>query len=875
MSTSLELAAEADRLVGVAPRRALTVAGEALQLARRDRDTRGQAAAYRVQSQAHLTLGNAGESLRDARLAVSMARRTGDAGTQTEAHIALAVALWRRGSLSAALRQLETAAPHAPTELTGRLLAQRGTILSEVGRPEEAMEAYRQALPLLRRAGEELREARTHNNLGVLYALNGNLTAAERSLTTARTMQTELGQDSMAADSCWNLGFVAARRGDVPQALALYDEAEATYVRCDVPNDELLLDRCELLLSVGLTSEARSVAARAVEQLDATGQSAFLAEGLLMLAQAALADGDSPAARQAADRAARLFTRQQRDRWALLARYVGVRADEHAGVESATVRRRARRLIPALAHARLREQELDTRIISARSALRAGSTSAARRDLAATAVAARRGSVDLKSRAWHATALLRAAEGNRKGAQAAVRAGLAAVDRQRALLGATELRVHAALHGAELAMLGVRLAHETGSAEAVLIATERWRAGALRLPPARPPDDTRLAAELAALRSTTAALERAQLGSDGGSDNSVNALRRQRGGLEQRILRLTRQAAGTAQTTSSVPSMAALKAALQGRQLVEIVRLDDELLAIVVGAGRPVLQPLGALEPAMQAAESIRFAVRRLAVGQGSAAAAEQALASASARLDQLLFGPIRAELGTGPLVVVPPGPLQALPWSLLPTCADRPVVVAPSAASWLAAVQGRPRGRGVAVVAGPELAGAEREVGRVAELYGRARRFAGVDATVEAVLAGMDGASVAHLAAHGRLRHDNPLFSSIQLADGPLTVYDLERLRQAPDLVVLPACQSGVTAALAGDELLGLTSALFGLGTRSIIAAVVPVDDRATEQLMIRLHHELRAGRTPSAALAATIPTQAALTERVTHGAFVCFGAG
>lgn len=872
MPTSLELAGEADRLVGVAPRRALAMAGEALRQAERDGDARGEAAAYRVLSQAHLTLGNAAECLRDARRAVQVAGRGDDAATQTEAHIALAVALWRRGSMTAALRQLDLAAPNAPAALTGRLLAQRGTILSESGRPAEAMEAYRQALPLLRKAGERMREARTHNNLGVLYALTGNLAAAERSLTTARAMQTELGQDSMAADACWNLGFVAGRRGDVPAALARYDEAEATYVRCDVPNDELLLDRCELLMSVGLTSEARSVAARAVDQLGATGQSAFLAEGLLMLAQAALADGDPAAARQAAERAARLFTRQQRDRWALLARYVAVRADERAGVAPAAVRRKARRLIPALAGARLREQELDTRIIAARAALRTGATAVARRDLAAATAAARRGSVDLKSRAWHATALLRAAEGNGRGAQAAVRAGLAAVDRQRALLGATELRVHAALHGSELAMLGVRLAFQTGSAEAVLAATERWRAGALRLPPARPPDDSRLAAELAALRATTAALERAQLSSDGGS---VDSLRRQRSGLEQRILRLTRHAAGSAAAAASAPSIAALRDTLGGRRLVEIVRLDDRLLAVVVGTGRLVLRPLCALEPALQAAESIRFAVRRLAVGQGSATAAEQALTAASARLDGMLFDPIRTELGTGPLVVVPPGPLQALPWSLLPTCAGRPVVVAPSAESWLAAARARPRGDGVTVVAGPELAAAEQEVGRIAALYEQSRCFTGADAGVEAVLAGMDGARVAHLAAHGRLRHDNPLFSSIELADGPLTVYDLERLRHPPDLVVLPACQSGVTAALAGDELLGLTSVLFGLGTRSIIAAVVPVDDEATEALMVRLHYELRAGRTPSAALAATLPTQATLTDRVAHGAFVCFGAG
>ncbi len=37
-----------------------------------------------------------------------------------------------------------------------------------------------------------------------------------------------------------------------------------------------------------------------------------------------------------------------------------------------------------------------------------------------------------------------------------------------------------------------------------------------------------------------------------------------------------------------------------------------------------------------------------------------------------------------------------------------------------------------------------------------------------------------------------NPLFSALHLADGPLTVYDLERLRTPPKLVVLAACEGG-----------------------------------------------------------------------------------
>ena len=55
----------------------------------------------------------------------------------------------------------------------------------------------------------------------------------------------------------------------------------------------------------------------------------------------------------------------------------------------------------------------------------------------------------------------------------------------------------------------------------------------------------------------------------------------------------------------------------------------------------------------------------------------------------------------------------------------------------------------------------------------------------------------VAHLAAHGRFRADNPLFSSIDLADGPLTVYDLESLEEAPDAL----CPLGLRLRPLGGE--------------------------------------------------------------------------
>ena len=180
-------------------------------------------------------------------------------------------------------------------------------------------------------------------------------------------------------------------------------------------------------------------------------------------------------------------------------------------------------------------------------------------------------------------------------------------------------------------------------------------------------------------------------------------------------------------------------------------------------------------------------------------------------------------------------------------------------------------------LVAGPGLPGAEREVRELAERYAGAQVLAGSAATAAAATKALDGSALAHLACHGRFRTDNPLFSSLELADGPLTVYDLEGLEAAPEHVVLSACDSGVSAARPGDELLGLLASLFALGTRSVVASVVPVPDLDTRDLMVAFHDEVRAGRPPSGALASAVDAVDPDTPSgfVTRTAFVCFGAG
>jgi CHAT domain-containing protein len=213
-----------------------------------------------------------------------------------------------------------------------------------------------------------------------------------------------------------------------------------------------------------------------------------------------------------------------------------------------------------------------------------------------------------------------------------------------------------------------------------------------------------------------------------------------------------------------------------------------------------------------------------------------------------------------------------------LPSCTDRPLTLSPSARLWLAAsTRLKSRTSDVALVAGPGLTGASTELVELAGLYGGARLLMEGSALVHSVVDALSSSSLAHIAAHGTFRADNPQFSSLELVDGPLTVYDLESLPAVPEILVLSACDSGLSAIRPGDEIMGLAAALFALGMGTLVATVIPVPDVYSAELMREFHVGLRAGRSPSVALAearSKLPSAEGAALAASTG-FVCLGAG
>ncbi|MDQ3973497.1 MAG: CHAT domain-containing protein, partial [Actinomycetota bacterium] len=473
---------------------------------------------------------------------------------------------------------------------------------------------------------------------------------------------------------------------------------------------------------------------------------------------------------------------------------------------------------------------------------------------------ARRGPVLLRVKGRVAAALAAQLKHDDRSLLRQCRLGLTDLERHRGALASMELRALASRHGADLGRLGLAVLRRTAPATRVLEWMERTRAAAISA--VEPPTTAGIEQDLAALRAVHA--EQEQVRRETGRE-AANLAAKQTV-IESRIRRITwaRQASADVRSTA-VSKAGPLRALLDGQVLVEYGVLGGRLFAVVLEPRRTRLVQLGTLEAVRYEADALLFALRRLARPRSSAAlAAARASADAALqRLTALLMRPLAVPDDVG-LVIVPLGELQHIPWSALHRA---PLSLAPSASLWARTRRRAVRAeRGTVLVAGPGLPGAEAEIEALRRRHDQPTVLVPPASTVGAVAAALDHAEFAHLACHARLRVDNPIFSTLVLSDGPLTVHELDLRGVAPRRLVLAACDSGADVSYAENEMLGFVSALFARGAGGLIASVVTVPDLDAVRLMCLLHEHLRGGAT----LADALHAARELLDRDNPGEFV-----
>ena len=780
--------------------------------------------------------------VRELRAALRLARQTDSQDREADVLSALGAALIYAGRTTDGLTAFHQAVDLANGVIEGRVLCRRGAMLWHLGRYAMALDDYRRAVSVLQRSGDPVWTARALLGRGLAYLAMGSPVRADADFVAAGRLYAETSQELEAINTVLNRAEVAFRSGDLPTALSFLNEAAERFRPLNVPTPFLSKDRCDVLLAAGLVTEALAEADTAVRDIErAHGWSTKRAELLLVAANCALAAAQPQGAVKRAQAAQRLFRSQQNEWGQAHARLVLVQA--RYALEAITGR-----LLSAADETAGRLEELGSseatqaHLLAGRVALDLGRRPEADHHLSAAAQSRRRGPAMARASGWLAEALRAEASGERRRMLTACRRGLEVLDDHRLTLGASELRAQATARGGELAMLAQRHAVRARRPRMLLSWTERWRATALAVPAVRPSSDAELNAGLAALREVTSRLEDARR-----EGTPTVPLQRDQLRLEGVVRARSLQAPGVTGAGRAVIDVDALLDQLGAAQLVEIIDVDGTLHVLVCGSGRVRRFTAGRTEDAVRTADFAPFALRRLARGRSgeNADSARAILNAVGPELQDAILGPAAAQLGDAPVVVVPPGKLHAVPWALLPALGNRVFSVAPSAQAWMRARAAEPPSRReVTLARGPGLATDGAEIPVLAGMYSGATVLSGDEATAERVLSAIDGAWLAHIAAHGRFRADSPLFSSLRMRDGPLTVYDFEQLRRAPYRLVLSSCESAVLATAGADELLGLVSSLLPLGTAGIVAGVVPLNDHAVVPLMVSLHRHLLEGQ-------------------------------
>lgn len=748
-------------------------------------------------------------------------------------------------------------------ETRGLVWSQQGLLRMRGGDLDGSLADFDRALGLLPHRPDAL--ARLQLNRGNVHlqrhALEDAAAEFERCLAYAIEAETAV----VGAMASHNLGYVELLRADLVAALRSMDAAKPVLAPLSAVTRAVCeQDRAEVLLAAGLTDEAATALAEAASAFGVKGLRQQQGEAELVLARTLAWSRQWTPARRVARRAARRFERRGSTTWAMRAELVALGVDVAQQVAGPRSADRLEELAGSLEGHGLKDDAAIARLASARAALQRADLDRARTLTRRRVPAPAPLAVRLEHRLLRAE--LARAVGRRAAARSSLRAGLVELDSWQAGFASLDMATSVAGHGRDLALAGLSLAVADGRPTVVLEWSERARALASRVPALRPPADPASADELRELRQ-------AQLAQRDSVGAPRAALERRVAELQQSIRARAWEGRGSGATAGpcSLEKMQASLATTDGAVVAHLV-VDGWVSALVVtGTEARVhrLAPHTDVTPLLDGLQAdLDVAAAHLPQRVRSAVLA--GLTTRLERLGELLWAPLAAQVGEQPVALTPSGALAAVPWVMLSGMRERPLTVARSATSWLARRE-LPPPRRAALVAGPRVTRAQEEVAQAAQAWQQAEVLVGSAATADRVSAAAQTADVLHVAAHGRHSADNPLFSGLELVDGPWFGYDIDRLQTVPSTVVLSACELGRSAVRWGAETLGMTIAWQHAGAQCVIASPSRVDDDVACEVLGRTHEHLAAGRSPAVAL---------LEARRSAGAggpvsFTCYGAG
>ena len=793
----------------------------------------------------------------------------------------------------------DTFEQHGDLLAAGKIDHNLGNINYRRGRFLEAEALYRSARERYLQVEEDSQAqlAQVDGNLGTVLVDEHRFADARAALERALARAAQNGLEVTHTDALYNLGCLGLFQGRYDQALEHLERARRAYADLHIPfrAAEAQLEMVDAYLELNMAAEAADIASRLTHTFAELGMRAERARALGSHGRALGLLGQFDEARQLLSEASELYmaegNRLEAAYMTLIEAQLLYAEGNYQGAAEASLNAQ-----PPFAEARTWGRLLLARWLRGE-ALRAAGQPAAQALLESALAETRAHELSqITYRCLTSLGLLAASIGDVEAATRAFEDSVAIIETLRAPLPGEEFRA-AFLSDkltpfSELARLNLSSGRPDGPARAFEY-VERARSRALVdmlagvvNASSRPRDafEADLLAQLAHFRDELQWYYSQVNRADAAVARSPEANEELYGAIRVReaaVLDIRRR---IEQRTGELPGrltraldVARLQRALgQEAALVEYFSLEGQLLAfLVTDEGVEVIPDVGVEQEVESAVAQLRFQIDTLRfAGRGVRRHAAQLTDRARhhlADLHETLLQPIERRLGDRRLVVVPHRALHYVPFHALYDGSQyvvqrRSVSYAPSAAVLLHCLElpQRPIEQAVLVgVADEQIPRVRDEVTAIAEILPMSTVLLDGAATAAAVRELAPRADVLHLACHGQFRPDNPLFSSLHLGDGWMTVRDAYELDLGCALVTLSACETGVSAVAPGEELMGLSRGFFSAGTASLLVSLWTVDDASTAELMTGVYAGLRDGLRPADALARS---QRELIERYGH---------
>jgi DNA-binding SARP family transcriptional activator/Flp pilus assembly protein TadD/DNA-binding XRE family transcriptional regulator len=203
----------------------------ALAAARAAGDRAGEATMLTFLGGTYLNQGRAQEALEHLQRALELHREAGDRTQQTTALVQLGGACFRLGRYAAALQHTQQAAELCTGSDGYREKALRnnvGVLLTTLGRPQEALDSYQQALGLAQQTGDRHNESGVLANIGDAHRRLGRYPEALANLERALAVACEHGLRPAEGHARHGLGQTYLALGRVDEALACLTDALQT-----------------------------------------------------------------------------------------------------------------------------------------------------------------------------------------------------------------------------------------------------------------------------------------------------------------------------------------------------------------------------------------------------------------------------------------------------------------------------------------------------------------------------------------------------------------------------------------------------------------------------------------------------------------------